>query len=84
MRKVQTIAGNGQLGNDEEGGALFTCQSLNTPWDLCLVNSAANPPTDPDVLLIAMAGSHQIWLFALKDGVRWPKRDEYVVFLSFS
>ena len=74
-RKVETIAGNGEIGSDEEGGALGTCQSLNTPWDVCLTNSLAAPAERPDVLLIAMAGAHQVWMLALENGVRWPTRD---------
>jgi hypothetical protein len=64
------------MGSDEEGGAIGSCQGLNTPWDICLVNSAAGTLRDPDVLLIAMSGSHQIWLLALRDGARWYKHEE--------
>ncbi|OQV12080.1 NHL repeat-containing protein 2 [Hypsibius exemplaris] len=75
-KTVVTVAGNGQMGSDEEGGAIGPCQGLNSPWDCCLVNSSASPPQDPDVLLIAMSGCHQIWMLALRNGVRWYKRDE--------
>ncbi|GAV06036.1 hypothetical protein RvY_16075 [Ramazzottius varieornatus] len=75
-KTVTTLAGNGQMGNDEEGGAIGIHQSLNTPWDVCLVSSQAAPPYDPDCLLIAMSGCHQIWLLALRDGVQWYKRQE--------
>ncbi|MCX6023289.1 MAG: hypothetical protein NTZ05_16495 [Chloroflexi bacterium] len=57
---VQTIAGTGkqQLGTPQEGparGALLT-----SPWDLWL---------DGDLLIIAMAGSHQLWAIDLATGV---------------
>ena len=66
------------MGNDEEGGAIGLHQSLNTPWDVCLVSSQAAPLNDPDCLLIALSGCHQIWLLALRDGVQWYKRQQYV------
>ena len=33
-RRVQTIAGNGQKGNDYVGGGKGRNQQLNSPWDV--------------------------------------------------
>ena len=51
---VTTVAGTGAQGlhRAEGGPALET--PLNSPWDLCLLDSQ---------LYIAMAGSHQIWVY---------------------
>lgn len=51
-RTVKTIAGDGAQGSDVVGGRQSRDQSLNSPWDLCLVGD--------DKLFIAMAGSHQV------------------------
>lgn len=72
--QVITIAGNGTQGSDKEGGKIGTVQSISSPWDV-----AIGPPPGPtqdgsssDVLYIAMAGTHQIWSFYLKDS-SWLK-----------
>jgi thiol-disulfide isomerase/thioredoxin len=51
---VTTVAGTGEQGlrRSEGGPALST--PLNSPWDVCLLD---------DQLYIAMAGSHQIWVY---------------------
>ena len=51
---VTTVAGTGEQGlrRGEGGPALAT--PLNSPWDVCLLNHQ---------LYIAMAGSHQIWVY---------------------
>jgi DNA-binding beta-propeller fold protein YncE/peroxiredoxin len=53
-QSVTTIAGTGEQGlrRAEGGPALST--PLNSPWDLCLLENQ---------LYIAMAGSHQIWVY---------------------
>lgn len=67
---VSTIAGTGCQGNDKEGGLVGVAQELSSPWDLELGKSAESD--HPDVLYIAMAGSHQIWLHFLEDAM-WTK-----------
>lgn len=57
---VETISGTGQQGWDRRGGSAGTSQTLNSPWDLAL---------DGNRLLIAMAGSHQIWTLDLQTGI---------------
>jgi thiol-disulfide isomerase/thioredoxin len=53
-RTVRTVAGTGEQGTrgPTAGRALET--ALNSPWDLCLLD---------DKLFVAMAGSHQIWVY---------------------
>lgn len=62
-KMVTTIAGTGeQAGFMAQGGEGLT-SSLNSPWDLTLVE---------DKLYIAMAGSHQIWVMDLAAGLVQP------------
>jgi thiol-disulfide isomerase/thioredoxin len=60
---VTTAAGTGEKGLNrrERGPALQV--SLNSPWDLCLLE---------DKLYIAMAGHHQIWLLDLAQNQLGP------------
>jgi thiol-disulfide isomerase/thioredoxin len=54
--QVATWAGTGEMTNDRAGGGRGTKQGLNSPWDLAVHGSR---------LLVAMAGTHQIWRFEL-------------------
>lgn len=63
-KEVSTIVGIGVQGHDYVGGKAGGKQAISSPWDLCLFN---------DVLLIAMAGTHQIWGYFLQDTVLWKK-----------
>lgn len=56
-KRVETICGTGEQVWDRTGGGIGRAQSLNSPWDLALVDS---------ILYIAMAGNHQIWILDLK------------------
>ena len=62
-RAVHTVAGTGKQGawNGESGDALRI--DLNSPWDLAL---------KPGILMIAMAGPHQIWVVDLLHGQAYP------------
>ena len=55
-RTIETIAGTGQQGTAIRQWAPARDLSLNSPWDLCLVNGR---------LFMAMAGCHQIWVMDL-------------------
>lgn len=57
-REVLTVVGTGLKGNDKKGGKRPEIQTLASPWDISAYNK--------DVLLIAMAGTHQIWKLNLK------------------
>ncbi|XP_036363123.1 NHL repeat-containing protein 2-like isoform X1 [Octopus sinensis] len=74
--KVTTIAGTGFQGDDKEGGKLGTQQQLCSPYDLVMVPSVVSVSGKPDVLLIALAGSHQIWAYFLQDTV-WFQKSQY-------
>jgi len=75
--RVRTLVGSGVQGSDLVGGARFTEQVISSPWDLCLVSSSVINGTSPveesdrDVLLIAMAGIHQIWAHFLDKCTWW-------------
>jgi len=56
-KTVTTIAGNGTQAGYGESGGIGTKAQLNSPWDLVARG---------DKLLVAMAGSHQIWSVDLK------------------
>ena len=72
--KVTTIAGNGKQGKDYTGGNQGKEQPLASPWDICVGLSPGkidNPTDNPDVLYVAMAGTHQIWGLMLQDSLWW-------------
>ncbi len=54
--EVATWAGTGEMTNDFAGGARGVAQGINSPWDLAVHGSR---------LLVAMAGTHQVWRFEL-------------------
>ncbi len=52
-KKVSTVLGTGLRARESNAAASATEVALNSPWDLTLVD---------EMLYIAMAGSHQIWI----------------------
>jgi thiol-disulfide isomerase/thioredoxin len=54
--EVTTWAGTGVMTNDFTGGARGPAQGINSPWDVAVHGSR---------LLVAMAGTHQVWRFEL-------------------
>jgi thiol-disulfide isomerase/thioredoxin len=54
--EVTTWAGTGEMTNDRTGGGRGKRQGINSPWDLAVHGSR---------LLVAMAGTHQVWRFEL-------------------
>lgn len=62
-RSVTTIAGTGErcMWREEGGVALKT--ALSSPWDLAVHG---------ELLFIAMAGLHQVWMLDVARGVVWP------------
>ncbi|XP_066138523.1 NHL repeat-containing protein 2 [Euwallacea fornicatus] len=76
---VETVAGTGQQGHDRMGGKLGPEQVISSPWDVCIYRTpdmdlTFHPDGKPpirEVLLIAMAGTHQIWALFLDDTVWW-------------
>jgi len=70
-KMTETVAGTGRQGSDKEGGErLGKEQSLASPWDVCLT-SLPGLHEESDMLLIANAGTHQIWGLALKNLTWW-------------
>jgi sugar lactone lactonase YvrE len=62
-RAVHTLAGTGkQAAWSGEGGDALRID-LNSPWDLAL---------KPGILIVAMAGSHQIWVIDLLNDQAYP------------
>ena len=62
-RAVHTLAGTGkQAGWSGQGGDALRID-LNSPWDLAL---------KPGILIVAMAGSHQIWVIDLLNDQAYP------------
>ena len=53
------MTGTGEKGRDKEGNKDPEIQMLSSPWDIVAINQ--------DTLLIAMAGTHQIWALYLKN-----------------
>lgn len=70
---VSTIAGTGSQGGDRNGGGHGTDQALSSPWDVAIYHHEYNGTVTP-VLLIAIAGTHQIWALFLEDTVWWKKK----------
>ena len=67
---VSTLCGTGRLGVDREGGGSYTEQEISSPWDLEIGGDSSQ------LLFVAMAGSHQIWVFFLSDSL-WLKGTSY-------
>ena len=59
-RTVSTVAGTGKQAAWMGDGGAARQTALNSPWDLALLEREAGP-----LLLIAMAGSHQVWMIDL-------------------
>ncbi|CAH0559630.1 unnamed protein product [Brassicogethes aeneus] len=76
--QVETVAGNGCQGHDRRGGNLWSNQIISSPWDVCMYTAGkeTNNDTPKDVLLIAMAGTHQIWALFLEN-TNWWKNQVY-------
>lgn len=72
-RNVSTIAGTGSQGHDRCGGRNGTDQVLSSPWDVAIYHHDSKDTVVP-VLLIAIAGTHQIWALFLEDTVWWKEK----------
>ncbi|CAK9824867.1 NHL repeat-containing protein 2 [Anthophora retusa] len=70
---VTTVAGTGTQGHDYIGGKIGKDQALSSPWDVAIYNHEQDNDTVP-VLLIAMAGTHQIWALFLQDTTWWKNK----------
>lgn len=85
-RRVLTLIGTGRLGSDKVGGLKRSQQPIASPWDLCITESPCkqiqvfirivfvrirNLVDNKMVLLISMAGHHQIWAYAFEETQWW-------------
>lgn len=79
-RQVETVIGTGVQGHDRSGGKSGKSQEISSPWDLICyktrdmdisfhIDESSVP--EKNVILIAMAGTHQIWAFFLDDVIWW-------------
>nr|XP_033322371.1 NHL repeat-containing protein 2 isoform X1 [Megalopta genalis] len=71
---VSTVAGTGFQGHDYVGGKTGRDQALSSPWDVSIYRHEYADKSVP-VLLIAMAGTHQIWALFLEDSIWWKNRE---------
>jgi DNA-binding beta-propeller fold protein YncE len=62
-RAVHTVAGTGKQGAWSGDGGDALAIDLNSPWDLAL---------KPGILIVAMAGPHQVWVIDLLHGHAYP------------
>ncbi|XP_023336064.1 NHL repeat-containing protein 2 isoform X2 [Eurytemora carolleeae] len=63
-QRVSTVGGTGVQGVDKEGGKTGLEQEISSPWDIVKINEGA--------VAVAMAGTHQIWMYCLAE-VGWWK-----------
>ncbi|XP_052855097.1 NHL repeat-containing protein 2 isoform X2 [Drosophila gunungcola] len=78
---VETLAGTGLQGNERIGGRLGHLQPLSSPWDVAIFRTRdmdmsfhldeRNVP-EKTIVLISMAGTHQIWGY-FPEGIIWWK-----------
>lgn len=80
-KTVDTIAGHGKQGCDQTGGLIGTSQEISSPWDVVnyrtrdmdmSFHADGEAIPERDIILIAMAGTHQIWAI-FKDETIWWK-----------
>lgn len=70
---MSTVAGTGSQGHDRCGGKHGINQVLSSPWDVAIYHHEHKGTVVP-VLLIANAGTHQIWALFLEDTTWWKKK----------
>ena len=82
-RTVETIVGTGKQGTDFHGGAIGTLQDISSPWDVVVYKTKNmdmsfhvddSEVEQKNVLLIAMAGTHQIWAHFMEKTIWWRYR----------
>lgn len=80
LKVVETIAGTGVQGLDSIGGKIGKEQELSSPWDVAIYRTRDMDMSfhideqqipEKDILLVAIAGLHQIWAIFLEDVIWW-------------
>ncbi|XP_043663185.1 NHL repeat-containing protein 2 isoform X2 [Drosophila teissieri] len=78
---VETLAGTGHQGNERIGGRLGPLQPLSSPWDVAIFRTRDMDMSfhldernilEKTIMLISMAGTHQIWGY-FPEGIIWWK-----------
>lgn len=78
--KVETVVGTGIQGTDRIGNNPGIEQEISSPWDVVAFKSRdmdmsfhidESTVQEKDVILIAMAGTHQIWCYFVDDLIWW-------------
>lgn len=72
-KNVSTVAGIGIQGSDYTGGKNGKDQAISSPWDVEIYHHEREDASVP-VVIIAMAGTHQIWALFLEDTVWWKNK----------
>lgn len=79
-KRVSTIAGNGVQSTDHIGGLVGTAQGISSPWDVAMFRTPNmdmsfhddnEPVPEKDVILVAMAGTHQVWAIFKSETIWW-------------
>lgn len=79
-KTVDTIAGHGKQGCDQTGGLIGTSQEISSPWDVVnyrtrdmdmSFHADGEAIPERDIILIAMAGTHQIWAIFKDESIWW-------------
>ncbi|XP_037047631.1 NHL repeat-containing protein 2 [Bradysia coprophila] len=79
-KSVSTIAGIGVQGNDRVGGKIGTEQEISSPWDVAVYKTRDMDMSfhlddesiaKKDIVLVAAAGTHQIWAVCIDDVIWW-------------
>lgn len=78
---VETISGTGHQGDDRIGGKVGPLQELSSPWDVAIFRTRDMDMSfhmdeqnvhEKTIVLISMAGTHQIWGY-FPEGMIWWK-----------
>lgn len=62
-RQVRTLAGTGRQGTAASAGGAARQTALNSPWDVAIRDN---------LLFVAMAGTHQVWVIELVHALAFP------------
>ncbi|KAF7995026.1 hypothetical protein HCN44_004498 [Aphidius gifuensis] len=73
-RAVTTLAGNGKQGHDYVGGKNGKEQVLSSPWDVAIYYHEQNDGKKVPIIMIAIAGTHQLWALFLEDTIWWKNK----------
>ncbi|XP_073824267.1 NHL repeat-containing protein 2 [Musca autumnalis] len=82
-QNVETLAGTGHQGHDRSGGKEGPLQQISSPWDVAVYRTRdmdmsfhldeQNVP-EKTIILISMAGTHQIWGYFPEAMIWWKFR----------